>query len=310
MLLQRPECRVAGGRESQTPMDSFTRGLLVGFLSSLVLGAVATALVLRRLRIVRQKTARSIRRIRALQRRRIDRLQATIAGVQRLAEVGTLTGGLAHEIKNPLSTVQLNLQLLAEDLDPSNPVYSRLTNRLNIVQREASRLRDILDDFLRYAGKIELARKRVDVNALLEELMDFFSPQAQLQRVQIRLKREPEPLFASIDPRLIKQAVLNLMLNAVQAMPSGGELILAASIEKQNVNIDVIDTGGGIPAEAVQKIFQAYYSTKKGGSGLGLAMTKRIIEEHGGKISVMSEQGKGSIFRISLPREAPAKTGN
>jgi signal transduction histidine kinase len=233
--------------------------------------------------------------------RRIARLQERARHVERLAELGTLTGGLAHEIKNPLSTVQLNLQLLREDLSRENPAYSRLVSRLETITKETSRLREILDDFLRYAGRIELDRKPTELNQLLDELVDFFSPQAQLQRVQLRLRRSAQPVTANVDPKLIKQAVLNLMLNGMQAMPNGGEMILAASNGDGRTVIDVIDTGAGISPEAQAKIFQAYYSTKKGGTGLGLAMAKRITEEHGGTLSVTSEPGRGSDFSLRLP---------
>src|ERR1700742_4935484 len=110
--------------------------------------------------------------------RRMVALQDRTRQAERLAELGTLTGGLAHEIKNPLSTVQLNLQLLQEDLDPTQPMYDRLTNRLNPVRRETGRLRDILDDFLRFAGKLEIDRQPVELGRMLEDLVDFFSPQA------------------------------------------------------------------------------------------------------------------------------------
>lgn len=220
---------------------------------------------------------------------------------ERLAELGTLTSGLAHEIKNPLSTVLLNLQLLSEDLDPINPHHDRLVRRLTTVQREAGRLRETLDDFLRYAGKMELDRKSVDLNVLLDELVDFISPQAQLQRVQLRLKKADAPLLANVDPKLIKQAVLNLMLNALQAMPGGGELILYAKPDGEKTRIDVIDTGPGISPEAREAIFTAYYSTKRGGTGLGLAIGQRIAREHGGVLGVDSEAGKGSDFYLLLP---------
>ncbi len=232
--------------------------------------------------------------------KRFVRLERRTQQAERLAEIGSLTGGLAHEIKNPLSTVQLNLALLQEDLDRQNPAYSRLINRLSVVQRETSRLRDILDDFLRYAGRIELDRKPVELNQLFEDLVDFFSPQAQVQRVQLRLKKSPAPIVANVDPKLIKQALLNLMLNAVQAMPAGGELILSLKKEDEHVCIDVIDTGAGISPETLPKIFLAYYTTKRGGTGIGLAMTKRIVEEHGGTISVQSEMEKGTDFTIVL----------
>ena len=256
----------------------FVWGLLTGWLTALAISAIAGVLVFRYL----------------------VRLQERTKHAERLAELGTLTGGLAHEIKNPLSTIQLNLQLLQEDLTPDNAAYSRLSNRLNICERETSRLRDILDDFLRYAGKMELEKRPVELNRVCEDLVDFFLPQAQLQRVQMRLKRSPQPVVVQADEKLLKQAVLNLVLNAVHAMPNGGELILAVSQRPGEAVIDVIDTGSGIPPEALGKIFDAYYSTKKAGTGLGLAMTKRIAREHGGEVSVTSDVGKGSAFAIRL----------
>ncbi len=260
-------------------MNPWLWGFLAGLLGATALSIVALVLL----------------------RRRIIRLQQRAIQAERLAELGTLTGGLAHEIKNPLSTVQLNLQLLQEDLEPENPAYSRLANRLRIAERETGRLREILDDFLRYAGKIELDRKPVELNRLCEDLVDFFLPQAQLNRVQLRLHRLPEEIVVPADERLVKQAVLNLMLNGLQAMPNGGDLILAVSVAGRQALIDVIDTGTGIPPDAVGRIFNAYYSTKKSGTGLGLAMTRRIAEEHGGSVHVTSEPGKGSDFSLRLP---------
>jgi signal transduction histidine kinase len=258
----------------------FVWGLLLGGLVAAVLAVLATSWL----------------------RRRIATLERRALQAERLAEIGSLTGGLAHEIKNPLSTVQLNLQLLREDLLPENPSYSRLVSRLDTVHRETSRLREILDDFLRYAGRIELDRHPTELNELLEELCDFFMPQAQLQRVQLRLRRHPAPLVANVDPKLIKQAVLNLLINGLQAMEEGGgELIMALSVSGKDAVMDIIDTGPGIPPDRVAQIFQAYYTTKKGGTGIGLAMARRIAEEHGGEIGVRSEVGKGSDFWIALP---------
>jgi signal transduction histidine kinase len=234
--------------------------------------------------------------------RRIIRLQRRAKDAERLAELGTLTGGLAHEIKNPLSTIQLNLQLLQEDLRDLGPSSARLTNRLHTREREASRLRDILDDFLRYGGRMEIEKSTIDLNTLCDEMVDFFAPQTQLYRVHIRFKRFPEPVLVQADSRLIKQALLNLMLNATQAMAGGGgELILNISREPKEAVIAVFDTGPGIPPENQTRIFDAYYSTKKSGTGLGLAMTRRIAEEHAGRVTVASEVGKGSVFRIHLP---------
>lgn len=278
-------------------MGWFAWGLIAGWLISLAAAAVIASVAYQR----------------------YERLQRRARLAERLAELGTLTGGLAHEIKNPLSTVQLNLQLLREDLDdlapairrpgppqdppdPASAAHARLVNRLVTVQRETSRLRDTLDDFLRYAGKIEVDSKPTEVFALFEELVDFFAPQAQLHRVQLRVCPGGRPLWAALDERLVKQALLNLMINALQAMPeTGGEVTLCARVEDRRLVIDVADTGRGIAPEALGRIFQAYYSTTKGGTGLGLALAKRVAEEHGGQVSATSEVGRGSVFTISVP---------
>jgi signal transduction histidine kinase len=260
-------------------MGAFAWGLITGLLASAAAAAVAGVVLYQRFVLLERRTREA----------------------ERLAELGTLTGGLAHEIKNPLSTVQLNLQLLEEDLDPKDPSQQRVINRLRTVQREAARLRETLDDFLRYAGKMELDKRPTDVNELLEELVDFFAPQAQLQRVQMRLRKHDGQLVVPLDAKLVKQAVLNLMINATQAMPGGGELILSASRDDGEARIDVIDTGSGIPPEALENIFKAYYSTKKGGTGLGLAIGQRVAREHGGALTVKSEMGKGTDFTLHLP---------
>jgi signal transduction histidine kinase len=260
-------------------MPVFAWGLVIGFAAAALLAAVVGSVASRRIILLERRA-----------------LQA-----ERLAEIGSLTGGLAHEIKNPLSTVQLNLQLLREDLVPNNPAYTRITSRLETVQKETGRLREILDDFLRYAGRIELDRKPTELNELLSELVDFFLPQAQLSRVQLRLRRHPTPVVADVDARLIKQAVLNLLINGLQAMSHGGELILSLTTQGRNAVIDVIDTGPGIAQDQLNRIFTAYYTTRKGGTGIGLAMARRIAEEHGGRIAVSSEVGKGSDFYLTIP---------
>jgi signal transduction histidine kinase len=262
-------------------MSSFVEGLASGLLVCAIAGGIGAMVAYRR----------------------FVRLDRRAREAERLAELGTLTGGLAHEIKNPLSTVQLNLQLMSEDLDPRDDNQKRVLHRMGVVRRETSRLREILDDFLRYAGKMELDRQPTDLVELLEELIDFYAPQAQLQRVNLRMKPAGGPVFARVDAKLIKQAVLNLMINALQAMPGGGELILSAAAVDGTARIDVIDTGGGIPDEAVKQIFNAYYSTKRGGTGLGLAISQRVAREHGGSLQVATEAGKGSDFFLLLPIE-------
>ena len=233
-----------------------------------------------------------------LMSRRLAVAHGRLRQADRLAELGTLTAGLAHEIKNPLSTVQLNLQLLQEDVGPATP---RVTNRLNTVTREVVRLRAILDDFLRYAGRLELQREQIDLNDLLADLVDFLAPQAARTAVQLRQMPADRPLLACVDPRLIKQALLNLMLNALQFMPGGGELIVGGRSEGPDAVLTVTDTGPGIPPAEQAKVFDAYFSKRRGGTGLGLAMTRRIAREHGGTVTLASEPGKGSSFSITVP---------
>jgi len=230
------------------------------------------------------------------------RLAARARDTEHIRELGQLTGGLAHEIKNPLSTINMNLKLLAEDLvHHDNELHRRWLRRLEAVQHETERLRAILDDFLQYAGKHELQLQDADLRCIVEDLTDFFTPQAEAAQVIMRTSLGAGAVPCRIDTNLIKQALLNLMINAVDAMAGGGELIINVSSHKNNGTIEVIDTGAGIDSTALPHVFNVYFSTKSGGSGLGLPTTRRIVREHGGTIRVDSELGKGTRFTIALP---------
>ncbi len=227
---------------------------------------------------------------------------------EHLVEVSQLVGGLAHEIKNPLSTINLNLRLLTEDLQHyTDEDHQRWLRRLKGVGDEVERLRSILTDFLHFAGKVELQLRTVDLSEVLDDLLDFFSPQADATRVVLRPTLPEGPVPCRIDVNLIKQAVLNLMINAVQAMPDGGELIVRLSAWRQRAVLEIIDTGPGIDPEVLGKVFQVYFSTKKDGTGLGLPTSRRIIREHGGEIDVDSQPGRGTQFTIRLPLAAPTE---
>jgi len=230
------------------------------------------------------------------------RLAARARGAGHLRELGQLTGGLAHEIKNPLSTINMNLKLLSEDLlHHDSELHRRWQKRLEAVQHETQRLHTILDDFLRYAGKHELQLQDDDLRRVVEDLTDFFTPQAEAAHVIMRTSLGDDAVTCRIDSNLIKQALLNLMINAVDAMGNGGELIINVSSSRGRGTIEVIDTGAGIDPMALPHVFNVYYSTKTGGSGLGLPTTRRIVREHGGTIRVDSELGKGTRFTIALP---------
>ncbi|MDY6913254.1 MAG: ATP-binding protein [Planctomycetota bacterium] len=223
-------------------------------------------------------------------------------GQEHLVELGQLTGGLAHEIKNPLSTINLNLKLLAEGLARyDDEPHRRLLRRLGSAQEETDRVKEILDDFLRFAGKVELSLAVADLRRLVSELVDFFAPQADAGRVVLRTILPESPIRCMVDASLIKQALLNLMLNAVQAMPDGGELLIRLTAECDSAVLEVTDTGKGIDAEDLNRVFQVYYSSRKDGTGLGLPASRRIIREHNGSLDVQSEPGKGTRFIINLP---------
>jgi len=223
-------------------------------------------------------------------------------GQDHLAELGRLAGGLAHEIKNPLSTINLNLRLLGEDLARGNEEQQRRwLRRLQGVQEESNRVKTILDDFLRYAGKYEMSAAPTDLRQVVGEICDFFAPQAEDAKVVMRSCLPDGPVVCRIDGNLFKQALLNLMINAVQAMSGGGELIIRVSRTGDSGVVEVIDTGPGIPPEQVDRVFDVYHSTKKHGTGLGLPTSRRIVHEHRGAIRLESEAGKGTRFVVSLP---------
>jgi signal transduction histidine kinase len=218
------------------------------------------------------------------------------------AEIAMLAGGLAHEIRNPLSTMRLNLDLLAEDFpNPETTREKRILQKIDRLRRETQRLQDILEDFLRFARVQELKREPADLNAVVDDLRDFCEPQAVTQGIVIRTHYAEDLPRILLDVDLFKQALLNLMLNAQHAMPDGGDLILTTRRDGLWVVLDVTDTGLGMTEEVRARVFDAFYSTRPGGSGLGLPTTRKIVEAHGGSIHVQSVPSKGSQFTVRLP---------
>ena len=220
------------------------------------------------------------------------------------AALAELAGGFIHEIKNHLNTLNLNLQLLGEDFqNPENQRERRALTRVQKLQGECQRLVDLSNDFLSFARIREVPLEPGDLRKVVEEMIDFFTPTARSTNIDIKTYIPADLPALRLNNELIRQAILNLMLNAAQAMPQGGELTFQALVENQHVALSLIDTGSGIDPEVLPKIFKPFYSTKSrsGGSGLGLPTTKKIIEAHGGAIEVQSEVGKGTKFTIRLP---------
>lgn len=218
-------------------------------------------------------------------------------------DLAELAGGFIHEIKNHLSTLGLNLELLAEEFaEPETHRERRAAERVKRLQGECQRLVDVSNDFLRFARIRDLSLTPAPLRPVIEELVDFYGPMARAANVEIITYLPASLPEVPLDADLFKQALLNLFLNAGQAMPNGGELILQACVEENHwARVDVIDTGAGIAPELQEKIFRPFYTTKPGGTGLGLPTVKRIVEAHGGTIDVQSTPGHGTKFAIRLP---------
>jgi two-component system, NtrC family, sensor histidine kinase HydH len=217
-------------------------------------------------------------------------------------EIAALAGGLAHEIKNPLSTIVLNMELLAEDFsDAVTPRDRRALNKINVVQRECQRLQNVLDEFLNFAKVRRIKLEPADLNDEVERMLTFFQPKANEGHIEIIRFLHPELPHVLLDCETFQAVLLNLAINAQHAMPGGGQLVVRTRPIRGGVALDLIDTGAGIDEETLPHIFEAFYSTKPNGSGLGLPTAKKIVEAHGGRILVESEPGRGTMFTIALP---------
>ena len=222
--------------------------------------------------------------------------------VDQYTEIARLAGGLAHEIKNPLSTIRLNMELLAEDFaDSENPRERRALAKVQVVQRECQRLQDLLDDFLNFAKVRRLKLEPSDLNRQVREVLDFFRPKAREAGIELADYLASDLPTVLLDREAFHGALLNLVLNAEQAMPHGGQLVVRTSATGDGVALDLIDTGCGMDENTRAHIFDAFFSTKRGGSGLGLPTARKIIEAHGGRINLQSEPGRGTQFTVRLP---------
>jgi two-component system sensor histidine kinase HydH len=231
---------------------------------------------------------------------------------EHLAFLSRLAGGLAHELKNPLSTMAINLALLQEDWERSagvrggeeprsSPRELRSLKRVQTLKREVQRLEAIVKDFLDFVRGAGVNRRPMNLGALVQEVLDFVEPENEAAEVRQRADIAFGLPLVLVDPTQIKQALLNLLINARQAMPSGGEVLVRVQRVGNDAEVSITDTGIGMTADQLERCFDVYWSNKKGGTGLGLATTKRIVEEHGGTIRVISEVGRGTSFAFTVP---------
>ena len=216
-------------------------------------------------------------------------------------DFAALAGGFVHELKNTLNTVSLNLQLLAEDFaDADSPRDRKAKFRVERLSGECRRIVELANDFLRFARSGSVERTPTNLGDLVSRLVDFLGPTAAAKGVEIAwypAELPPVPL----DADLFEKVLFNLLLNAEEAMPDGGRLTVQARADATHVTLDVIDTGHGMPPDVFGRAFEPFRTTKPGGTGLGLATAKRVVEAHGGTIAVESEVGRGSKFAVTLP---------
>jgi len=217
-------------------------------------------------------------------------------------DLAASAGAFVHEIKNHLNTLSLNLQLLAEDFEHAATTQERKTQaRVAKLNAECKRLVDLSNDFLRFTRTGELHRKPTDLGELVARMVDFLTPTARQANVEIHGFTPSDLPLVPLDGELFEKVLLNLMLNAEDAMPDGGTLTLTAKLDGDAVELNVIDTGMGMEPELAAKVFQPFVTTKPDGTGLGLAIARKIVLAHDGTIAVQSEPNRGTQFTIRLP---------
>ncbi|MDR2747870.1 MAG: PAS domain-containing sensor histidine kinase [Treponema sp.] len=237
--------------------------------------------------------------------------EARLRRAENLASLTTLAAGVAHEIKNPLGSISIHIQLMQKALaanrghmerDAANTEgLDQLDKYIAVVNEEIDRLNHIVVDFLFAVRPMNLDLREGNINTLIGELMEFMGFELSGASIVCNLELEEGLPLLKFDERYLKQALLNLVKNAAAAMPEGGKLTVKSGHKDNEAFISVIDTGVGIPEENLSKIFEPYFTTKATGSGLGLTLVFKIIREHRGEISVKSREGEGTSFTISLP---------
>jgi signal transduction histidine kinase len=218
--------------------------------------------------------------------------------------IETLAAGVAHEVRNPLNSVQINLTILEQEL--SDLVGDRQAHVFTVLAKiaaEIKRLDDFVSEFLRFARPPKLNRERLPLGPLLADLAAFITPECSKNGVSLRLELEG-PESARVDGYLLKQAVLNLVLNALQATPPGGHLVLRTAGGEGRLEVSVGDDGEGMSPETRAQAFTPFFTTRAEGTGLGLPLVQRIVEQHGGSIEIVTAAGAGTTVTLTIPETA------
>jgi signal transduction histidine kinase len=229
---------------------------------------------------------------------RLEAAEENLRRKERLAALGEISAGLAHEIRNPLGIISSSVQLLSQEEQFSASSGSDL---LDIIQEETVRLNGLVTDFLLFGRPGQPNLRECDLGQIVERAVDHVWGMAEQKKAAIAARVPEQPLLAPVDPDMLRQVLLNLLLNAIDAVPPQGEIRVVLDLGAKGPTIDVHNTGPAIPEEFQSRIFDPFFTTKDKGSGLGLANAYKIIESHGGELTVASSPGQGTSFVISLP---------
>lgn len=246
----------------------------------------------------RREAERSERITRELERSYVE-LRGTfeqLLQAERLAAIGELSAGIVHEIRNPLAAIKGAVEIIEDELAKDSP----RREFANIAKSEVERLNRIVGEFLNFARSKTPEKQTTDVNELVHSVCLFIGKQAQTQNVEITDDFDPNLPLVALDPEQIKQVLLNLTINALQTMPTGGKLICRTKGAEKNVIIEIEDTGGGVKETVVANIFDPFFTTKEKGLGLGLSIAYKIAVQHGGTLNVVNN-ARGAVFRLILP---------
>lgn len=227
--------------------------------------------------------------------------EARLRRAESLASLTTLAAGVAHEIKNPLGSIGIHMQLIERSLRSSPEAHAKLHGFVEVVNEEVERLNKIVVDFLFAVRPMDLELQMGDVNQVVQDLLNFVRYELQYSDIELVEELESELPQVEIDEKYLKQALMNVIKNAMNAMPEGGILKVTTRHREDRVLLTVEDTGVGMSEEVRQKIFEPYFTTKDFGSGIGLTLVYKVVKEHKGDITVNSQEGKGSTFTITLP---------
>ena len=280
----------------QSFLASQLTGLVVFYVTAVVVGLLSST---------QQRLLRQYRDTAASLRQANDDLHASFEQLQRserLASLGEIAAGLAHEVKNPLSAIKGAIEIVQGRATPASPEAEFAA----IAVRELARIESLLGDFLTYARPREPRRSPVSIGALIERVLSVLASVAQRADVKLEVAGVGRPLMINVDAEQVSQVLFNVILNAIQAGKPGGRVSVDVEPTHDTVRVNVVDDGRGVPAHEASRIFEPFFTTKAGGTGLGLPIAQRIIAAHGGSIALTSlDGGPGATFRLTLPLAAP-----